>query len=120
MAKRRSTGTGSLRKRATGTWQISIMVGRKPNGKRNIKYFTGKTQAEARKKMKAYIDALDAGMDLESNYTLAEWSEVFMTLLKKITAQPDRFVLKQRNNRLAMTVRRVADVAEAVSVLRTL
>ncbi len=47
-------------------------------------------------------------------------SEVFMTLLKKITAQPDRFVLKQRNNRLAMTVRRVAGIAEAVSVLRTL
>jgi transcription-repair coupling factor (superfamily II helicase) len=47
-------------------------------------------------------------------------SEVFMTLLKKITAQPDRFVLKQRNNRLAMTVRRVADVAEAVSVLKNL
>jgi transcription-repair coupling factor (superfamily II helicase) len=47
-------------------------------------------------------------------------SEVFMTLLKKITAQPDRFVLKQRNNRLAMTVRRVADIAEAVSVLKNL
>ena len=54
MAKRRSNGTGSLKKRDNGTWQISIMVGRKPNGKRNIKYFTGRTQAEARKKMKAY------------------------------------------------------------------
>ena len=47
-------------------------------------------------------------------------SEVFMTLLRKITTQPDRFVLKQHNNRLAMTVRRVADVAEAVVVLRAL
>jgi transcription-repair coupling factor (superfamily II helicase) len=47
-------------------------------------------------------------------------SEVFMTLLKKITSQPDRFVLKQRNNRLAMTVRRVANLTDAVSVLRTL
>ena len=40
MAKRRSNGTSSLKKRDNGTWQISIMVGRKPNGKRNIKYFT--------------------------------------------------------------------------------
>jgi transcription-repair coupling factor (superfamily II helicase) len=47
-------------------------------------------------------------------------SDIFMTLLSKITAQPDRFVLKQHNNRLAMTVRRVADVAEAVVVLRSL
>ena len=47
-------------------------------------------------------------------------SDTFMTLLRKITAQPDRFVLKQHNNRLAMTVRRVADIAEAVVVLRSL
>ena len=47
-------------------------------------------------------------------------SDVFMTLLKKVTMQPDRFVLKQHNNRLAMTVRRVINVAEAVSVLRNL
>ena len=47
-------------------------------------------------------------------------SDVFMTLLRKITTAPDRFVLKQHNNRLAMTVRRVADVAEAVVVLRAL
>ena len=47
-------------------------------------------------------------------------SEVFMTLLRKITTQPDRFVLKQHNNRLAMTVRRVANLAEAVMVLKSL
>ena len=33
-------------------------------------------------------------------------SETFMELLRKVTQQPDRFVLKQHNNRLAMTVRR--------------
>ncbi len=47
-------------------------------------------------------------------------SEVFMTLLRKVTTEPDRFVLKQHNNRLAMTVRRVANVSEAVKVLRNL
>ena len=47
-------------------------------------------------------------------------SDVFMTLLRKITAEPDRFVLKQHNNRLAMTVRRVINVAAAVEVLRNL
>ncbi|MBO7195430.1 MAG: transcription-repair coupling factor, partial [Alistipes sp.] len=47
-------------------------------------------------------------------------SDVFMNLLKTITSQPDRFVLKQHNNRLAMTVRRVADLTEAVKVLKSL
>ena len=47
-------------------------------------------------------------------------SDVFMDMLRKITAEPDRFVLKQHNNRLAMTVRRVKNVAEAVAVLRNL
>ena len=47
-------------------------------------------------------------------------SETFMTLLRRITAQPDRFVLKQHNNRLAMTVRRVMNVGEAVEVLKSL
>ncbi len=47
-------------------------------------------------------------------------SEVFMHLLESVTQEPDRFVLKQHNNRLAMTVRRVKDVREAVEVLRGL
>jgi transcription-repair coupling factor (superfamily II helicase) len=47
-------------------------------------------------------------------------SEVFMELLKRITQQPERFVLKQHNNRLAMTVRKIEDVKHAVEVLRSL
>jgi transcription-repair coupling factor (superfamily II helicase) len=47
-------------------------------------------------------------------------SDTFMNMLKTITASPDRFVLKQHNNRLAMTVRRVADLRQAVAVLRSL
>lgn len=47
-------------------------------------------------------------------------SEQFMTLLKRVTSQPDRFVLKQRDTKLAMTVRRVESVAEAVRVLKDL
>ena len=47
-------------------------------------------------------------------------SDAFMNMLRKITAQADRFVLKQHNNRLAMTVRKVGNVAAAVEVLRAL
>ena len=47
-------------------------------------------------------------------------SDTFMTLLKKVTKEPDRYVLKQPDRRLAMTVRRVADVSEALRVLKAL
>ena len=47
-------------------------------------------------------------------------SEAFMTLLQRVTQRPDRFVLKQHNNRLAMTVRNVKDVEDAYKTLQLL
>ncbi len=47
-------------------------------------------------------------------------SEVFMELLRRVTQHPDRFVLKQHNNRLAMTVRNIKDVEEAWKTLQQL
>ena len=47
-------------------------------------------------------------------------SEAFMTLLQRVTQRPDRFVLKQHNNRLAMTVRDVKDVEDAYKTLQQL
>ncbi len=47
-------------------------------------------------------------------------SPVFMELLQRITQHPDRFVLKQHNNRLAMTVRNVRDVEDAYKTLQKL
>jgi len=47
-------------------------------------------------------------------------SDVFMSLLKSVAASPQRFVLKQHNNRLAMTVRGIKDVGSACEVLRAL
>ncbi len=47
-------------------------------------------------------------------------SETFMELLKKVTAEPDRYVIRNQNNRLAMTIRRVADIETAYKLLATL
>ena len=47
-------------------------------------------------------------------------SDTFMELLRKVTQRPDRFVLKQHNNRLAMTVRGIKDVAAGYEVLKSL
>ena len=47
-------------------------------------------------------------------------TEQFMNLLRKVTAQPERFVLKQRDTKLAMTIRQIATVADGVRVLTDL
>ena len=47
-------------------------------------------------------------------------SEVFSELLRRVTRRPDKFVLKQHNNRLAMTVRGVTDIAGAWEILKSL
>ena len=47
-------------------------------------------------------------------------SDVFSELLCRVTQRPDKFVLKQHNNRLAMTVRGVTDIAGAWEVLKSL
>ncbi len=44
-------------------------------------------------------------------------SDLFMSLLKTITSNPAKFVLRQNNNRLAMTVRGVKDIEEAYKLL---
>ena len=47
-------------------------------------------------------------------------SDTFMDLLRKVTQNPGRFVLKQHNNRLAMTVRNVKDIEDGYKTLQQL
>ena len=47
-------------------------------------------------------------------------SDVFLKLLESITANPAKFVLRQNNNRLAMTVRDIKDIDEAYRTLKSL
>ena len=47
-------------------------------------------------------------------------SDTFMNMLRKVAGDPDRFVLKQRDTKLAMTLRRDADESEALRVLKEL
>ena len=47
-------------------------------------------------------------------------TDTFLDMLRMVVAQPDRFVVKQYNNRLSMTVRKIYTIAEGVEMLRTL
>ncbi len=57
MAKRRANGEGNLRKRKDGRWEGRYTAGRDPETGRAIyKNVLGKTQAEAKAKLKQAIE----------------------------------------------------------------
>lgn len=78
MVKRRGNGEGSFRQRSNGTWQASLMIGYTADGKKNMRYFSGKTRAEVQKKLYQYLEDKEDGLCLDKEYTLSEWLDVFM------------------------------------------
>lgn len=98
MAKRRGNGEGNLRQRPNGSWEGSVMLGYKSTGARNIKYFSGSTKTEVRKKMQAYLDARERGMDVDTDYTLSEWIDVYMELhspnIKPVTVENYKYTTR--------------------------
>ncbi|MFR9649305.1 MAG: transcription-repair coupling factor [Rikenellaceae bacterium] len=55
----------------------------------------------------------------EQNSTYYQ-SDIFRGILEHITKNSDRFVLRQNNNKLGMTVRRVKDIGEGYEILKGL
>lgn len=51
---RRDKGEGSIYQRKDGLWIAAYHIGKKPNGKPDIKYLSGKTETEVKKKFKAF------------------------------------------------------------------
>lgn len=52
--KRRDKGDGSIYQRKDGLWVSQIQIGKKADGKANVKMFYGKTEQEVKKKLKNY------------------------------------------------------------------
>lgn len=75
MAKRRAHGEGSVfRRERDGKWVAIVELPRSPGGKRNRKTYTGRTEREVRKRLKAAQRAVDAGRDLTAaNRTVAQY-----------------------------------------------
>ena len=90
MSKRRANGEGSLRKRKDGRWEGRYTAGRDPETGRAIyKNVLGKTQAEAKAKLKQAIeeakgfDAAKAG-----RYTIDQWMDVWFEHYAKVKVRP--------------------------------
>ena len=90
MAKRRANGEGNLRKRKDGRWEGRYTAGRDPEtGKAIYKSVLGKTQAEAKAKLKQAIEEAK-GLDAAKvgRYTVGQWMEVWFEHYAKVKVRP--------------------------------
>ena len=90
MAKRRANGEGNLRKRKDGRWEGRYTAGRDPEtGKAIYKSVLGKTQAEAKAKLKQAIEEAK-GLDAAKvgRYTIGQWMDVWFEHYAKVKVRP--------------------------------
>lgn len=75
-----ANGSGSIRKRADGTWEARYTVGHDPGtGKPIVKSIYGKRQKDVREKLRAALAAIDAGDYQEpTKITVAQWMDTWL------------------------------------------
>ena len=90
MAKRRANGEGNLRKRKDGRWEGRYTAGRDPETGRAIyKNVLGKTQAEAKAKLKEAIEMeRDINTVKSKKYAVGEWMNEWFENYAKECARP--------------------------------
>lgn len=84
MAKRRSSGEGSIRKRADGRWEGRYVAGHDANGKAIRKNVLGKTQAEVREKLKRALETCKViDVSKAEDYTVENWVKTWYEVYSK-------------------------------------
>ena len=77
MARKRSAGEGSVRRRENGTWRGEIMDGYTPDGKRNIVRFSGNTKGEVLDQIREFRNGQALGLSIRKDMTLAQWADIW-------------------------------------------
>ena len=90
MAKRRSNGEGSIRKRRDGRWEGRYTAGINPEtGKQVFKNVLGKTQAEVKEKLaKALAENQKLDFTKQGKYNVAQWMDEWFENVCKIKVRP--------------------------------
>ena len=90
MAKKRANGEGNIRKRKDGRWEGRYTAGRDPEtGKAIYKNVLGRTQAEAKSKLKAAIEeAKSLDVTKAGKYTVGAWMDEWFENYAKIKVRP--------------------------------
>ena len=90
VAKRRANGEGNLRKRKDGRWEGRYTAGHDPEtGKVIYRNVLGRTQAEARSKLKQAIEEAKHVDPVRSKqYTIGEWMDIWFENYAKVKVRP--------------------------------
>lgn len=88
-SSRREKGTGNIYQRNNGTWVGRLTIGKKPDGSPLIKYFSGKTQSEVKRKIREY-NQISAKIEPQK-ITVEEYIKNWMILYKKDSLKPNSY-----------------------------
>ena len=90
MAKKRANGEGNIRKRKDGRWEGRYTAGHDPEtGKAIYKNVLGRTQAEAKSKLKAAIEETKSlDVTKAGKYTVGTWMDEWFENYAKIKVRP--------------------------------
>lgn len=87
--QRREKGTGTIFQRDSGTWSGRVSIGRGGNGKIKYKYFSGKTEAEVKRKIREYNKS--GRPQNPQQILLKDYLMSWLTNVKKISLKPSSF-----------------------------
>ena len=90
MAKKRANGEGNIRKRKDGRWEGRYTAGHDPEtGKAIYKNVLGRTQAEAKSKLKAAIEETKSlDVTKAGKYTVGAWMDEWFENYAKVKVRP--------------------------------
>lgn len=100
MAQKRDNGTGTIYQRENKTWVGKIYLGLDENGKGKFKYFSGKTEAEVKKKIREYNQS---GTKIETKkISLQEYLNNWLKTYKRGTIKASSYDAVERtaNNQI--------------------
>lgn len=80
--QRREKGTGNVYMRSNGRWVGRIKVGKKADGSCDIKYFSGKSESEVKRKIREYNKSNSATKDIEKT-SVGDYIDSWLKTYKK-------------------------------------
>ena len=84
---KRDNGEGSIRQRENGRWEAALMDGYRPDGRPQMKYFSGKTKKEVLDKVNKWKVEKAMGLDISVHHPFNEWADFwFESHRENITA----------------------------------
>jgi len=125
LAKKRSHGEGTLSRKENGRWEIQIMVGYKPDDKRDIRSFSGETQREAKAKRDEFLRKREAGLLTGKDLRFEEWADTWFENhkdnIKPTTQDSYRYtlrILKDHFGRRKLSEIKAMDIEQFLKKLR--